>query len=109
MLQIETDYLVIGGGFYGVCIALHLRKKFPESEIYILERESSLMTRASYSNQARVHNGYHYPRSFLTAYRSRINLPKFIKDFPFAVKTDFTKLYGIARQNSKVNSLLFQR
>lgn len=109
MLPLETDYLIVGGGFYGICIALHLREKFPTADITLLERESKLMSRASYSNQARVHNGYHYPRSFVTAYRSRINLPRFCQDFPFAVKKDFTKLYAIAKQNSKVNSLQFVR
>ena len=29
--------------------------------------DADLMQRASYANQARVHNGYHYPRSLLTA------------------------------------------
>jgi hypothetical protein len=109
MSQIKADYLVIGAGFYGVCIALHLREKFPSADICIIERESKIMSRASYSNQARVHNGYHYPRSFVTAYRSRINFPHFCKDFPFAIKKDFIKLYGVAKQNSKINALQFHR
>lgn len=67
------------------------------------------LPRASYHNQARVHNGYHYPRSFTTAYRSRINLPRFVEDCPDAVKTDFTKLYAIARKNSKVTAKQFAR
>ncbi len=68
-----------------------------------------LLSRASYSNQARVHNGYHYPRSFTTAYRSRINLPRFVRDWPDAIKKDFTKIYAIARRNSKVTSQQFER
>ncbi len=58
----------------------------------------------SYNNQARVHNGYHYPRSFTTAYRSRINLPNFVRDWPDAIRQDFSKLYAIARRNSKVTA-----
>jgi hypothetical protein len=64
--------------------------------------------RASYHNQARIHNGYHYPRSFTTAYRSRVNLPRFVRDYAPAVRRDFTKLYAIARRNSKVAARQFE-
>jgi glycine/D-amino acid oxidase-like deaminating enzyme len=103
------DALVIGGGFYGAAIAIYLAKERGLKNVLLIERESSLLSRASYSNQARVHNGYHYPRSFTTAFRSRVNLPKFVKDFPQVVKTDFTKLYAIARRNSKVNAKQFKK
>lgn len=101
------DAVVIGGGFYGSAIAIYLAKQRGLKKILLIERESALLTRASYNNQARVHNGYHYPRSFTTAYRSRINLPKFVRDWPDAVIKDFTKLYGIARRNSKVTAKQF--
>ena len=100
---------VIGGGFYGVNIALYMAKHKNKGGVVLLERENQLLSRASYNNQARVHNGYHYPRSFTTAYRSRINLPKFVHDWPEAVTTDFTKIYAIARKNSKVTAHQFQR
>lgn len=103
------DAVVIGGGFYGATIAVYLAKQRGFKRIQLLERESALLKRASYNNQARVHNGYHYPRSFTTAYRSRINLPRFVQDWPQAVKQDFTKLYAIARRNSKVTAKQFVR
>lgn len=56
-----------------------------------------------------MHNGYHYPRSFTTAFRSRINFLRFIKDWPKAIKNDFTKLYAITRNNSKVTARQFER
>jgi hypothetical protein len=68
-----------------------------------------LLIRASYNNQARIHNGYHYPRSFTTAYRSQVNLPRFVRDWPQVVKQDFVKLYAIARRNSKVTAKQFVR
>lgn len=104
-----VDAVIIGGGFYGAAIAIYLAKQRGLKRIVLVERESALLTRASYSNQARVHNGYHYPRSFTTAYRSRINLPRFVRDWPEAVKQDFTKLYAIARRNSKVTAKQFVR
>lgn len=101
--------IIIGGGFYGTAIASYLARQRDLHEIVLVERESALLTRASYNNQARVHNGYHYPRSFTTAYRSRINLPRFLRDWPDAVKQDFIKLYAIARRNSKVTAAQFVR
>lgn len=103
------DAVVIGAGFYGAAIAVYLAKQRGLRRVLLVERESGLMTRASYNNQARVHNGYHYPRSFTTAYRSRVNLPKFVNDWPQAVSGDFTKLYAVARRNSKVTSKQFER
>ena len=105
----NQDAIIIGGGFYGAAIAIYLAKQRGLKRIVLIEREQALLTRASYNNQARVHNGYHYPRSFTTAYRSRVNLPNFVRDWPDAVKQDFTKLYAIARRNSKVTSKQFVR
>jgi glycine/D-amino acid oxidase-like deaminating enzyme len=111
MLATDTnqDVVIIGGGFYGAAIAIYLAKQRGLKRILLVEREPALLTRASYNNQARVHNGYHYPRSFTTAYRSRVNLPLFVRDWPDAVKQDFTKLYAIARRNSKVTAKQFMR
>jgi glycine/D-amino acid oxidase-like deaminating enzyme len=105
----DQDAIVIGGGFYGAAIAVYLARQRGLRRITLIEREPALLTRASFNNQARVHNGYHYPRSFTTAYRSRVNLPKFVRDWPDAVKQDFTKLYAIARRNSKVTGKQFER
>lgn len=105
----DQDAVVIGGGFYGAAIAIYLARDRGLPRVTLLEREATLLSRASYNNQARVHNGYHYPRSFTTAYRSRINLPRFVRDWPDAVKQDFTKAYAIARHNSKVTARQFER
>ena len=107
--QPNQEAVIIGGGFYGSAIAVYLAKHRGIKRILLIEREPALLMRASYNNQARVHNGYHYPRSFTTAYRSRVNLPKFVRDWPLAVKQDFTKLYAIARRNSKVTAKQFER
>ena len=109
MAEASHDAIIIGGGFYGAAIAVYLAKQRGLKRIVLVERKPALLMRASYNNQARVHNGYHYPRSFTTAYRSRINLPKFVRDWPGAVKQDFTKLYAIARRNSKVTAKQFER
>jgi hypothetical protein len=105
----SLDAIVIGGGFYGVNIALYLAVEKKKKEVIILEKESDILTRASQNNQARIHNGYHYPRSFTTAYRSRINMKRFIEDWPDAVEKKFTHVYAIARNNSKVSAKQFAR
>jgi len=104
-----ADAVIIGGGFYGATIAIYLAKSRGLRRVILLEREPKLLLRASYNNQARVHNGYHYPRSFTTAFRSQVNLPRFMRDWPQAVKQDFVKLYAIARRNSKVTAKQFER
>lgn len=103
------DAVVIGGGFYGAAIAIYLSQQREMKRVLLVERDRHLLSRASYTNQARVHNGYHYPRSFTTAYRSRINLPKFVQQWSYAVSKDFEKLYAIARRNSKVTARQFER
>ena len=70
--------------------------------------EYDFMQRASYSNQARVHNGYHYPRSILTALRSRLNFPRFIKEFEPSIVKDFDKIYAVPRLLSKVTASQFE-
>lgn len=97
---------VIGGGFYGCMIALHFRRQ--GREVVLLEKQADLMQRASYANQARVHNGYHYPRSLLTALRSRVNFPRFVQTYRHCVDDTFEKYYAIARQFSKVTARHFE-
>lgn len=109
MSETDFDAVVIGGGFYGCAIAIYLAKNRGFERVLVVEREASLLKRASYNNQARVHNGYHYPRSFTTAFRSRLNLPKFVQDWPEAINQEFTKLYAISRRNSKVTAKQFVR
>ncbi|MEB3351443.1 MAG: FAD-dependent oxidoreductase [Cyanobacteriota bacterium] len=100
---------IIGGGFYGVAIALFLRSRKRLGQVQLIEREPQLLAHASFVNQARVHNGYHYPRSFTTAYRSRINFKRFCDQWCEAIDRDFTKIYAIARRNSKVTGSQFRR
>jgi len=67
------------------------------------------MTRASRVNQARIHTGFHYPRSALTAVKSMVLHQRFMQDFPEAVIDDFQMLYAIARRRSKVSANRFHR
>lgn len=105
--MVSVNTLVIGGGFYGLRIALYLVENLGVENVIVIEKEPVMMARASYVNQARVHNGYHYPRSVLTGYRSAVNFPNFIDEYRPAIVHDFDKYYSIARQFSKVNASQF--
>jgi glycine/D-amino acid oxidase-like deaminating enzyme len=103
----DVDALVVGAGFYGCHIALTL-KELGFTRVRLIDREHGVMRRASYVNQARVHNGYHYPRSLPTASSSRRNFGRFVDEHGFAVVRDVEMIYAIAR-NSRVTASQFAR
>lgn len=107
MARPDYDFAVIGGGFYGCCLALLLRSI--TDRVIIVEANTGVLERASRVNQARIHTGFHYPRSFLTALRSMMLHRRFAANFPFAVVDDFQMLYAIARRRSKVSAARFLR
>lgn len=108
-MAVVYDTVIVGGGFYGLRIAQFLREELGVQKVLVIEKEADVMQRASFNNQARVHNGYHYPRSVLTALRSRVNLPIFTREYEEAVVKDFDKYYGVATHFSKVSARQFER
>lgn len=103
----DFDTAIVGGGLYGCCLAVHLRQQ--GQRVVILEAATDLLQRASYVNQARVHGGYHYPRSILTGVRSRINFPRFVADYRECIVDSFDKYYAVARVASNVNGAQFEK
>lgn len=101
----KYDAIIVGGGFFGCNVALHLGVR--GKRVLILEKEADLMTRASYNNQARVHGGYHYTRSLLTALRSRVSLADFVAEYEDCIDNSFDKYYAIARTFSKISAKHF--
>jgi glycine/D-amino acid oxidase-like deaminating enzyme len=103
----DVDFLIIGGGFYGCCLALYLRSL--TSSIAVVEAGDQIMTRASRVNQARVHTGFHYPRSMLTAVKSMVLHRRFASEFSDSIVSDFRMLYGVARHGSRIPASRFWR
>lgn len=97
--------LIIGGGFFGMYLAEHFAQD--GYSVRLVEKEPQFMSRASYANQARVHNGYHYPRSVLTALRSRISFPRFVSEFEDCINSEFEKYYLIGSPLGKVSGKQF--
>jgi glycine/D-amino acid oxidase-like deaminating enzyme len=103
----DHDVAIIGGGFYGCVLAEHLRRE-RGLRVLLIERDADILQRASLVNQARVHGGYHYPRSILTGVRSRANFQRFVDDFADAIFDRFDKYYAIARRGSNVTAAQFE-
>jgi glycine/D-amino acid oxidase-like deaminating enzyme len=103
-----TTAIVVGGGFYGAAIAAYLRTERGVSDVRLFEAGPRLLGEASFVNQARVHAGYHYLRSFTTAYRSRVNYPRFLAEYADAV-VGFQAVYALAARNSKVTPRQMER
>lgn len=92
------DYVVIGAGIYGLYAShLLLKKKF---NVAVLECDDKVFGRASYVNQARLHQGYHYPRSIGTARMTAKYFLQFLEDFKPAMNLSFKKIYAISKRNS---------
>ncbi len=98
--------IIAGGGFFGCSIAMMLHRRGWQP--LVVEEAGELLTQASRVNQARVHGGYHYPRSLMTAYRSRQNYEKFRRHYRDSIVDHFTKVYGVGRLFSKVTANQFE-
>ena len=98
--------VIAGGGFFGCSIAMMLHRRGWNP--IVVEEADELLTQASRVNQARVHGGYHYPRSLMTAYRSRQNYERFRQTYRDAIADRFTKIYAVGRLFSKVTANQFE-
>src|SRR4029453_15587302 len=91
----HVDRLVVGAGLFGLYGAMVLARK--GLRVALLDPANHPRMRASQVNQARVHNGYHYPRSLTTALSSVHYYGRFVRDFAAALNTRFDQIYAIAR------------
>lgn len=104
----KCKYLIVGGGFFGTYLGYLLKKRNRKASVVVVEREKNILQRASYNNQARIHNGYHYPRSFLTAFSSHKNFGVFVNEFKECIVNNFEKYYAVGRINSKITAAQFK-
>lgn len=102
----EYDVVIVGAGIYGMHISLNAI--FNDKKLLIIEKEGEILSRASFVNQARLHNGYHYPRSKTTAKNSAKYFEKFYEEYKFAVNKEFNSIYAIANNNSYTSKEEFE-
>ena len=103
----QYDYVIFGAGIFGLYAAYILVKR--GLNVAIFETDFAPFQRGSYINQARVHNGYHYPRSVSTASKTAEYYKRFSKDFFFAINNKFKKIYAVSEKNSLVNAIQFKK
>ena len=98
-MKIEKfDKIMIGAGLYGLYSALFCGEK--GQRVLVLECDPTPFRRATYINQARVHQGYHYPRSISTAMKSAGYFERFNRDYDFCINREFQKVYATSSQYS---------
>lgn len=88
----QYDKIIIGAGLYGLYAAAFCMEK--GQHVLVLEYENAPFKRATYINQARVHMGYHYPRSLTTAIKSAGYFRRFVEDFGFCIHDQFEQIYA---------------
>ena len=92
------DRIIIGAGLYGLYAAEYCGRK--GERVLVLECDQQPFSRATYVNQARVHMGYHYPRSLSTAQKSAGYYRRFHDDFAFAIYDNFSQIYATSSRFS---------
>ena len=103
----KSDKLIIGAGLYGLYAALYCGKK--GQKVTVLEIEAAPFTRATYINQARVHMGYHYPRSLSTAMKSAGYFKRFVEDYGFCIHDSFDQVYATSSHFSWTDAKEFRK
>ncbi|MBK9337044.1 MAG: FAD-binding oxidoreductase [Lewinellaceae bacterium] len=103
----HVDAVVIGGGIFGCYAALYLAGK--GARVALVEKEAQLFQKASLVNQARLHGGYHYPRSVATAALSDEHKERFTAEHKQFVNFSFEKYYAIDRFGSFTDPQQFER
>lgn len=105
--QRDNDKIIIGAGLYGLYSALYCGRR--GQIVTVLEIEEAPFTRATYINQARVHMGYHYPRSLATAMKSAGYFRRFVEDYGFCIHDRFKQVYATSRNFSWTDAEEFRR
>lgn len=103
----QYDKIIIGAGLYGLYSALFCAKQ--NDKVIVLEADDEPFKRATYINQARVHMGYHYPRSISTALKSKKYFDRFVKDFDFCILQEFDQIYATSAKYSWTSAEQFQK
>ncbi len=104
--MISYDKVIIGAGFYGLYSAWICARD--GQNVLVVEKDSSSFLHASYINQARIHMGYHYPRSISTAKRSSMYYERFCEEFDFCILDTFTQIYATSNRLSWTNEKDFR-
>ena len=92
---------VVGAGIFGSTVAIRIAQEGFDVDLF--EKNSDILMSASGSNQFRLHRGYHYPRSKVTALSSKKAEDSFLSMYKDAVSTNSSHYYCIAHEGSKTS------
>ena len=67
----STDFLILGGGIIGICVARELKRRFPDTGVMLLEKEVACGLHASGRNSGIIHAGFYYSSDSLKAKLTR--------------------------------------
>lgn len=101
------DRIIIGAGLYGLYSAWLCGKR--GEHVAVLECDPAPFMRATYINQARVHMGYHYPRSLSTAEKSAGYFERFVADFQKCIHSEFKQIYATSARYSWTSASQFKK
>ena len=87
---------IIGGGWVGCHLASKLRDVHT---VTIFEKNAKLFQGSSYSNQNRLHRGYHYARSSKTRELCKDTFTRFTDDYDFLVEPVYNNAYAIPNES----------
>src|SRR2546426_3177042 len=62
-----ADFLVVGGGIVGLCIARELKQRFRDARVVLVEKEAECGLHASGRNSGVIHAGFYYTADSLKA------------------------------------------
>ena len=98
----KDKVLVVGGGIFGMTAAIELAKVGKQVTLY--EKLDDVMSCASNINQYRLHSGYHYPRSKVTAIECLTSIQEFKSKYAQCVVNDNIKhYYSISKEKSLIS------
>ena len=101
-----TDFLVIGGGIIGLCLALNLKRRYRDCTVTLIEKEKSCGRHASGRNSGVLHAGFYYGPD---SWKARFTLDgnRALKDYcrERGIPVNLTGKLVVARDEAELPSL----
>jgi hypothetical protein len=91
---------IVGGGWVGCHLASKLS---PHHEVKLFDKNEKLFLETSYSNQNRLHRGFHYARNFKTRELCRYTFAPFLLEYGHLTSKIEHNIYSVPIVNSLID------
>lgn len=99
----EMRVAVVGAGLFGSTVSFMLSRDGHSVDLF--EEKSEILCRSSRTNQLRLHQGYHYPRSPETVRELRTSVGSFMREYGHVTyRAPKGHFYCISSDNSRTSS-----